>query len=254
MRVIMIVVRIYFRGRIEMSTKKETKQGIEKAGIRYLIRNLVSLILQGGILFLAAGNLNIPRAWIYFGITFLYFAISTLVLAKSNSELINERAQKRENTKLWDKVVLGSYIIIGMYTTPVIIGLDVGRFQWSNLGIQYTIIGYILYIISSIFVNWAMVVNKHFEATVRIQEDREHNVITTGPYRLVRHPGYIGAILWAIATPLAIGSLYGLIASAIVTFILIFRTALEDKTLQQELKGYSEYTNKVKYRLFPGIW
>lgn len=237
-----------------MNFKNKTNQSIQKSGIQYLIRNFISLILQGAILFIAAGRINIPRAWFYFGVTFIYFAISTIVLANTNPDVINERAQKRDNTKSWDKIVLGLYIIIGFYIAPAVVGLDVGRFQWTNLGMQYTILGYVLYIISSVLVNWAMIVNKHFEATVRIQEEREHNVITTGPYRIVRHPGYISVILWSIATPLAIGSLYGLITSGIVTILIIIRTSLEDKTLHQELDGYSDYSQKVKYRLFPGIW
>ena len=114
--------------------------------------------------------------------------------------------------------------------------------------------GFILYISSSIFVNWAMIVNTHFEATVRIQKDRDHKVISEGPYRLVRHPGYLGAILWAIGIPMILGSFYGYIPSVVAIILFIIRTFLEDKTLQDELDGYYDYSKKVKFRLLPGIW
>lgn len=99
-----------------------------------------------------------------------------------------------------------------------------------------------------------MIVNTYFEATVRIQNDRDHKVITAGPYKMVRHPGYVGAILWIVATPLIIGSVVGFVPVGIAGLVLIVRTWLEDKTLQSELNGYVEYAQRVKYRLFPGIW
>jgi protein-S-isoprenylcysteine O-methyltransferase Ste14 len=99
-----------------------------------------------------------------------------------------------------------------------------------------------------------MMVNTHFETTVRIQNDRGHKVITDGPYKMVRHPGYVGAILWVVATPLIIGSIVGLIPAVIACFVLIIRTLFEDSTLHRELDGYAEYAGKIKYRLLPGIW
>jgi len=99
-----------------------------------------------------------------------------------------------------------------------------------------------------------MLVNRYFEASVRIQRDRGHRVITTGPYRIVRHPGYVGAILWGISTPLIIGSVYGLIPGSVAGIVRIIRTSLEDKLLCKELKGYVEYTKRVRYRLLPELW
>ena len=99
-----------------------------------------------------------------------------------------------------------------------------------------------------------MLVNTHFEATVRIQTDRNHTVITAGPYRFVRHPGYVDAMLWCITTPMITRSAVGLIPAVIAAAVLVVRTALEDRTLQKELEGYVEYTEKTRYRLLPGIW
>lgn len=144
--------------------------------------------------------------------------------------------------------------IVLIFILPIVVGLDVGRFQWSYLNYYYLILGYLLYIISCILINWAMMVNPHFEATVRIQKDREHKVITSGPYKLIRHPGYLSGILWAMSVPMILGSVYGFIPSIVGIIIFIIRTGLEDKTLLDELKGYSEYSKKVKRRLIPGIW
>lgn len=135
-----------------------------------------------------------------------------------------------------------------------VIGLDVGRFQWSNLGINYAILGFVLALIGAPLGVWAAISNPYYEAVVRIQRDRNHKVITTGPYRIVRHPGYVSAVLWSIATPLIIGSVFGLIPSGVIVMLLIVRTALEDRMLQNELEGYSEYARNVKYRLLPLIW
>jgi protein-S-isoprenylcysteine O-methyltransferase Ste14 len=99
-----------------------------------------------------------------------------------------------------------------------------------------------------------MISNKYFEPTVRIQKERGHSVITTGPYRIIRHPGYLSGILFAISIPLLIGSLFSFVGVGIYSFLMIVRTWLEDKTLQEELEGYKDYTKKVRYRLFPGIW
>jgi protein-S-isoprenylcysteine O-methyltransferase Ste14 len=173
-----------------------------------------------------------------------------------NPDLLIHRLEwkKKKDTKKWDKFMLPAFILIGFYIMPAVVGLDIGRFKWSSLSINYLILGAIIYIVSVIFSNWALVVNPHFEATVRIQKDRDHKVITTGPYKIVRHPGYVAAILWIVSAPLIIGSFFGLIPAGIAVLLLIIRTSLEDKTLQNELNGYSKYAEKVKYKLIPRVW
>ena len=177
-------------------------------------------------------------------------------MSKFDPELVNQRGlwKKKKDTKRWDKIIIPTYVIVEFYVLPVIAGLDVGRFHWSGLGIHFAILGCVLFILGSVLIHWAMLVNRHFEGSVRIQKDRGHRVITTGPYRIVRHPGYVGAILWGISTPLIIGSVYGLIPGGIAVILLIIRTSLEDKLLRSELNGYVEYTKRVRYRLLPGLW
>jgi protein-S-isoprenylcysteine O-methyltransferase Ste14 len=99
-----------------------------------------------------------------------------------------------------------------------------------------------------------MVSNKFFSTSVRIQMERDHTVASGGPYRYVRHPGYVGYIVSGFAAPLALGSLWALIPAAITLCLLVVRTALEDRTLQDELDGYREYAARVRYRLLPGVW
>ncbi len=171
-----------------------------------------------------------------------------------NPELINQRARGiRKDTKSWDKILMPTAVLIS-YVQFVIIGLDVGRFQWSSLGIYFAVLGAALYIIVAFFSGWVVITNPYFEPTVRIQKDRDHKVITTGPYKIVRHPGYLASILFPISISLIIGSVIGLIPAAINILLIIIRTLLEDKTLINELEGYPEYVKKTKYRLVPGIW
>ena len=228
---------------------------LNKYGIKVLVGTFLGPFIQVGLLFISAGRVDIAGGWFYLVVSFIGMFGGIVLVGLVNPELLNHRGQweKKKDTKTWDKFLLLAYGIVGFYILPVVIGLDM-RFQWSYLGIHFTIAGIVLFLVGSVIIHWAMIVNTHFEASVRIQNDRDHKVITAGPYKIVRHPGYVGAILWAVATPLIIGSIVGLIPAGIASLILIIRTSLEDKTLHNELNGYVEYAGRVKYRLFPGIW
>jgi protein-S-isoprenylcysteine O-methyltransferase Ste14 len=144
-------------------------------------------------------------------------------------------------------------MLLFIYGMPFIAGYDIGRLG-NQIGGASLYIGLISFLISAFIAGWAMSVNKFFEASVRIQEDRGHHVISDGPYRYVRHPGYAGMIFWAIGFPLAVGSVLALWTGLALLVALALRTFLEDKFLQRELEGYDEYAAKVKYRLIPYIW
>ncbi len=194
------------------------------------------------------------RAWIYFGIFFIDTIVSIVISIKLIPGLLNERGKIQEGTKTWDKVLLAVHFTSYLLGIPIIAGLDIGRFQWSQLNWNFFAIGLVIYIFTYIIILWAMAVNTHFEGTVRIQKDRDHKVISNGPYKFIRHPGYVGMILGSICIPLMMGSVYTFIPAGVCTITLIIRTALEDKTLHEELNGYSGYAKKVKFRLLPGIW
>ena len=226
---------------------------VKKSGIVYIIRIHAQLLILAAAYFIAAGSLSIRRAWIYFGIVAVAYFGSSLIFIKYNPELINERAKERENTKPWDKVLLSLYLLIGFLGTHIVAGLD-SRFEWSSLDMIFMIPGTVLYIAAAFILIISMLANKYFEAAVRIQSDRGQQVVKDGPYKIVRHPGYASVILSFAAIPFMIGSLYALIFTAAVFIIMVVRTALEDKMLQKELTGYSQYAKEVKYRLFPCIW
>ncbi|UCD85380.1 MAG: isoprenylcysteine carboxylmethyltransferase family protein, partial [Deltaproteobacteria bacterium] len=125
---------------------------------------------------------------------------------------------------------------------------------WSHMSFGLIIFGVILYILACIFGSWAMTVNSHFDMTVLVKENGSHQVCTSGPYKIVRHPGYVAAIIGAFSYPLVLGSWWGLVAVLPLCFLFIIRTVLEDRTLQKELPGYKEYTNITRYRLIPFVW
>ena len=136
----------------------------------------------------------------------------------------------------------------------VITGLDAVRFRWSNVPFVLKALGFIGFIPGIVFSLWAMVKNTYASNMVRIQENRGHKVCTTGPYRYVRHPMYVGVIILVLCFPLALGSFYAFIPSSTIAILFVLRTLLEDKTLKKELPGYKEYAKKVRYKLIPGIW
>jgi protein-S-isoprenylcysteine O-methyltransferase Ste14 len=229
--------------------------GARSAVIKQATVSTVLLAVMMAVFYASAGRTDIPRSWLLFGVSFVYFVGSALALARYNPELLAQRLTlRREGSKGWDEVLMRACNLTGLLLVPVVAGLDVGRYRWSSLGMQYAVLGLIMMVVSSVLVNWAMIENPHFEPTVRIQEDREHRVVSTGPYGIVRHPGYLSGMLWMSSIPLIIGSLYAFLPVALYSALMVLRTHLEDRTLHEELTGYPEYAERVRYRLLPGIW
>jgi len=208
------------------------------------------LFFEGVILFIAAGTLYWKWAWILLFTGFILLMINLIVLP---AELIEERGKKKENVKKWDKMINGINIIPTILMI-VFSGLDF-RFNWTGeIHYLFNITGLALIFLGQLLFTWSMVSNKFFSTLVRLQTDRQHTVATEGPYRYVRHPGYVGYILFSLATPVALGTLLALIFAGITGLLFIVRTALEDVTLKKELPGYAEYAENVKYRLIPFLW
>jgi protein-S-isoprenylcysteine O-methyltransferase Ste14 len=200
--------------------------------------------------------MDLPRAWLFLALMLVGMGGGIAIVGWHNPGLLNHRGQwkRKKDAKPWDRVLVPVYGLVGFYAMPIVMGLDVGRYGWSHLGTWAAVVGTLLFAAGSVVITWAMLVNRHFETIVRIQTDRDHRVVTTGPYAIVRHPGYVGASFWALATPLIVGSAYGLIPAALTVLTLVFRTALEDRTLHAELPGYAEYAAQTQHRLLPGIW
>jgi protein-S-isoprenylcysteine O-methyltransferase Ste14 len=223
--------------------------------VKQMTVSTVLLAVMMAVFYASAGRIDIPRSWLFFGVSFVHFIGSTLALARYDPELLVQRLTlRREGSKAWDEVLMRAGNLTGLLLVPVVAGLDVGRYRWSSLGVYYALLGLVLMAASSILLNWAMIENPHFEPTVRIQEDRGHRVVSSGPYGFVRHPGYLSGILWMSAVPLIVGSLYAFVPVALYGALMILRTHLEDRTLHEELAGYPEYAERVRYRLLPGIW
>lgn len=213
-------------------------------------------LTEGILLFAAAGALTLSRAWLFLLLCFVGIFGHIVLVAIVNPDLVNRRGlwRKRKDTKPWDKTLIMAYGLLTFYATPIVMGLDVGRYHWSSPGAWSAILGTALYAIGTVLITWAMLVNKHFETTVRIQRDRDHKVITAGPYASIRHPGYAGASLWVLATPLIVGSAFGLIPAALAVCSIVARARREDALLHRELVGYADYAACVRYRLLPGLW
>jgi len=235
--------------------ERKIDKELRKVVVRSIIVICFFLILHVAIFFVSAGRLDLYQAWIYFGVVFGYSLFNLAAQAKFSPELLKQRLLiKRQGSKPWDEVLMRACNIMLMFVLPFIAGLDAGRFRWSSLSIYYVPLGFALCIIGGFLTTRAMIENPHFEPTVRIQEERSHRVITTGPYEFVRHPGYLGGILWALSIPFMIGSIFAFIPAGVYILLMIIRTWLEDRTLQKELNGYLEYAKHTRHRLFPGIW
>jgi len=229
--------------------------------VKRLIQIGFLVLIQAVALFGAAWRLNWIQGWAYLGLYLAFIALNAvLMLSKPGSiELIKERSQIKENAKGWDKVI---GLLFGLFGPGMLIvaGFD-ERWGWSpRLPVALQAAGFVLVALGDVLFAWAMASNKFFSAVVRIQHDRAgrdgrgHTVQTGGPYRCVRHPGYVGMIASALAAGPALGSLWALIPAAAMCTMLVVRTALEDRTLREELAGYEEYTHRTRYRLLPGVW
>ena len=229
------------------------KKKLNKNGIKYILASIVLVFLQLIILFSAAGTFSLVRV-ITFGAVNLIYSISAIfVLFKVNPELVNQRGTKHDNAEKRDVRLVKINNLNMILLLPLVVGLDL-RFDFLPLNETWQIPGYTLYILSNILVLGSMIANNHFEAHVRIQSEREHTVIKSWPYSLVRHPGYLGVILWLLAFPFIIGSLAGAFFSIFISVGFIVRTRLEDSYLTKNLKGYTDYKLETRYRLFPGLW
>ncbi|MDX9956584.1 MAG: nitrous oxide-stimulated promoter family protein [Anaerolineae bacterium] len=210
-------------------------------------------IVFGGILFASAGRFDWWEAWAFLIIYFLIALTSAIRMAQTNPELVRERSHPGKNVKQWDNVLVGINLLLTLALYAVI-GLDAGRYGWSEMPAWVRLVGLWGFIPAFGLPLWASKVNAYLSSRVRIQQDRGHTVVAEGPYRYVRHPMYVGMIFYNISVPLVLGSWWGLTVSGLMIVAVIARTAFEDKTLQRELPGYSEYSQRVQYRLFPGVW
>jgi protein-S-isoprenylcysteine O-methyltransferase Ste14 len=221
---------------------------------RFIISTTSSLLILVLCLFLPAGTWAWTKGWLFLGVLLASSILVTLYLLKVNPDVIAGRVNRHERPRRWD-LLLGLLVALpSMLATPIVAALDDGRYHWSRLPWWGCVLGYVLLLTGMVGLTWAQAVNKFFEPFVRVQTDRGHHVIDTGPYAIIRHPGYAFSFAFFFGIPLALGSLWGLIPAAPMCLMVLVRTVLEDRTLQAELPGYREYAQRVRYRLLPGIW
>ena len=235
--------------------KQKMTPQVQREITKWVVQATLGVVAYGLILFLAAGTVDWIWGWAQLIIIGAFMAAHPLLLIPINPELLAEREKgfRDEGVKRWDKWIAG---LAGGMLLPlwVVAGLDV-RFHWTGgMPIAFHVGGLLANILGYALFLWAMVSNAFFAEGVRIQQERGHRVATDGPYRCVRHPGYAGAIMAAVATPFLLGSLWGLIPAILAAALYVVRTGLEDKTLMEELPGYKEYAQQTRYRLLPGLW
>jgi protein-S-isoprenylcysteine O-methyltransferase Ste14 len=220
---------------------------------RLILSTTSSLLVLFLCLFLPAGTWAWPRGWLFLGVLLASSIPVTLYLRRVNPDVIAGRVNRHERPRRWD-LILGLMILVMMLAVLILAALDDGRYHWFHLPWWGCALGYMLLFVGMAGLTWAEAVNKFFEPTVRIQTDRGHKVIDTGPYAIVRHPGYVSGFLVFIGMPLSLGSLWALIPAILLCLLLIVRTIWEDRTLREELAGYAEYAKRVRYRLIRGVW
>jgi protein-S-isoprenylcysteine O-methyltransferase Ste14 len=225
---------------------------------KYDIRRLVLFLLLTPLfvavfLFLPAGTWAWEKGWLFLGVFGAASIIASLYLRRVNPDILAARINGHQGTEPWDIILVGFLIVMWLATFPIA-ALDDERFHWFPVPWWVCVLGYSLLLVGMAILTWAEAVNKFFEPTVRIQTDRGQTVIDSGPYAIVRHPGYVGGMLFFVGTPLILGSLWALIPVVLASVDLIVRTKWEDEALQAKLPGYKEYTQRVRFRLIPGVW
>jgi protein-S-isoprenylcysteine O-methyltransferase Ste14 len=222
---------------------------------RVIWQSIVGLAIMAALLFFPAGTLNWPAAWVYLiEISITSLAI-TLWLLRHNPTLLAERMSPliQREQKRWDKVLMTALIFLWC-AWFVLIGLDAVRYGWSEMPFWVQVLG-ALGIMTSMYIMFlTMRANSFAAPVVKIQAERGHRVVSDGPYAIVRHPMYGGALLLIVGTPLLLGSWWGLALAPIIVLLLGARAVMEERTLAHELDGYEEYAARVRYRMIPLIW
>ncbi|MEJ2735490.1 MAG: isoprenylcysteine carboxylmethyltransferase family protein [Anaerolineae bacterium] len=222
--------------------------------VQRLIQLGIQALLLASILFLSSGRLDWVWAWVYVATFVAGVGINGIVLCRKNPELIAERAEVGEGTQDWDRVLTLVYGLLASVILQLVAGLD-KRFGWSpSLPVGAHLAGLVLSLLGYALASWAMIENAYFAGTVRIQAEQGHTVCTSGPYQVMRHPGYTGWAVGLLTVPLLLGSLWSLIPGGLAVLLLVVRTMLEDRLLREELDGDQEYAMQVRHRLVPGIW
>ena len=217
------------------------------------VTGILGLAVFTMLWFGVAGRVTWWQGWAFLLTFIIYVSILVWRLSKVNPELVRERNLPADKAEAWDRVVMGIYIVI-LVVLLIVSALDGMRYIWSAIPLGVQMIGWILLIVAGAIVWHVMMTNAYLSSWARIQDDRGQVVIQEGMYRRIRHPMYLGIILSFLGIPLMLNSWWAMIPSVVIVGLFVYRTYREDQMLIDSLAGYTEYTEKVRYRLLPGIW
>jgi len=239
-----------------MVSKPDIQMAVQKVSHRQWIGVVVVYLLIPLVLLVCGGDFGWWQAWVY-SLLIVGTGIGGRIWAeRRHPGLMAERQdiEKIQSSKAWDKLLAPLMALSVSFPLVIVAGLD-HRHGWSPaFPLWLNVLGLILISFGYAFATWALLENRFFFSTVRIQTDRGHVVCDSGPYRIVRHPGYAGNIPPLLGIVLALGSAWTLIPAAVALIIAVIRTELEDQTLREELPGYGDYARRVHYRLIPGVY
>lgn len=219
-----------------------------------ILQTILILAVWLGGMFLAAGTVRWLRGWIFTIALLMMYAVMGLYIHRKNPGVLNARAQwSHRDTEPFDRLFIRLFAPLYM-SQPIVAGLDAVRFRWSSMPFATVYLGLALLACGGALIAWAMSVNPFAERTVRIQSERGQTTVTTGPYRIVRHPMYLGALMMFFSTGLVFGSWWTVLIGLILALLFVWRTAQEDRFLLRELPGYEQFAATTRYRLLPGVW
>lgn len=222
---------------------------------RELLVTIADFLVIAGLLFIPAGTVGWLAGWVFIALLFSVTLVVVRMLARNDTDLLKERISSpiQRNQPLWDRVLLPMFILL-FVAWLVLMPLDAVRFNWSDVSVWLQVLGALGIVLSFYGMYLVYRENAYLYPVVKLQEERGQSVVTTGPYRYVRHPMYASSLVLFPATALLLGSWLGLLLSPVLIALIILRTALEDRMLRHGLAGYAGYARTVRYRLIPRVW
>ncbi|MBR1122301.1 isoprenylcysteine carboxylmethyltransferase family protein [Bradyrhizobium lablabi] len=223
--------------------------------LNLLVQTVVWFGFIGAVIFGAAGTLDYTGGWLYVGMMVALSIVFGSIMLRVDPGLLRERLKPpvQEDQPLADKLILVPILLL-IFGGMGFMAADAARWRWSAMPFAVQLAGCGLLLAALLFIYWVMRTNSFAAPVVKIQRDRGQAVITTGPYAIVRHPMYFGALFYIAGTSLVLGSWWGLVAVPLLALLFGIRIGIEEKTLRTGLEGYDDYANRVRWRLVPFVW
>ncbi len=220
-----------------------------------LLELLAEFAVFAALLFVSAGTLLWPAGWAFMALFFGFALALVLWLAREDPELLAERISFpiQRGQPLWDKAFVAAVLLLFL-TWLIVMPLDAVRFGWSEVPDWLQVLGALGVVLSFYIMFLTFRENAYLALVVKLQEERGQSVVSTGPYRYVRHPMYSSMFVFFPAGALLLGSWWGLLLGAVLLGLLVWRIPFEERVLENGLAGYDEYERDVRYRLIPHVW